>query len=203
LAQLALDPADPINYAPYYKRKKLDVSYDAGAPQKGTNLLLIVTGGDTTVPVATGVALARAAGIVDFRKVDPRYGKTDNQVLIDSYALEGLSRLRRYNGKKIVIDVDDISNGQHAPDNPRIDPPMRLSIDHGGGGRSALRIPLLDPKGQHAFLVPNPQADFDNDQFLIHQVGRFLSSAGRELSDDPCMATASCSWIPAISPALP
>ena len=86
------------------------------------------------------------------------------------------------------------------PGNPRIDPPMRLSIDHADGGHSGLRIPLIDPKGQHAFLVPNPSADFDNDQFLVHMVARFLSSGGKELSDEPCMATSACSWIPPLAP---
>ncbi|MCA9669628.1 MAG: hypothetical protein KC503_28730 [Myxococcales bacterium] len=200
LAQLALDAADPINYAAYYKRKKLDFSYDPAAKNVGTNMLFIATGGDTTVPVATAVALARASGIVDFEHVDARWGKTPNQVLIDSYALEGLSRLRRYDDKEVVVDVENFSGGTHAPGNPRIDPPMRLSIDHADGGHSGLRIPLIDPKGQHAFLVPNPSADFDNDQFLVHMVARFLSSGGKELSDEPCMATSACSWIPPLAP---
>ncbi|MCB9558241.1 MAG: hypothetical protein H6707_19145 [Deltaproteobacteria bacterium] len=193
LAQLLMDPADPINYVPFLQKWPHPLR-TADDPAR-TNALFIATAGDITVPVATAISLARAAGAVDFEAIDPRYQKNANRVLIDNYITEGLSRLRRHNDQPVVIDPEDFSRGLHAPDVPRLKPPLRL--EHRQGDEIvALRIPLLDPLGQHGFLLPDPTAAFDNNTFLIHMVARFLVSQGKHLSDEPCMAQGSCSWIP-------
>jgi hypothetical protein len=196
LAQLVIDPADPINYAPHYRIDPLRFDYDDAEP--GANVVVIAIAGDRTVPVSAAVALARAAGAVSFEELDPRFGKSPNQVLIDNYVIEGLARLRRFDGEETVADPEDFSRGKHAPKAPRLAAPLRAQ-QRIGGGLVALRIPLLDPKGQHGFILPKPLEPFDNNTFMVHLVARFLGSGGTELRDDPCMATASCSWIPPLA----
>jgi hypothetical protein len=194
LAQIALDAGDPINYAPHYFRDPL-LSSDYDTAEPGANVCVIVTAGDTAVPAATGVAIARAAGIVDVFNVDHRYGKTPNEVLIDNFIIEGLSRLRRFGGRAVVMDPENFSRGRDGTNAPRLDPPLRLSVET-GRGVSALRIPLGSPGGQHAFGIAEPDRPFDLNTFLVHMVGRYFQTRGRELRDDECMATASCDFIP-------
>jgi hypothetical protein len=114
LSQIALDPADPISYAPLYA---LSPPRDArtGQTAAARGLLTIATVGDQTVPVSTGIALARAAGAVPFLRPDAatRYpalasyatprslyaslgNRTPNRVLIDDHVIEGLARLQRH-----------------------------------------------------------------------------------------------------------
>lgn len=61
VAQMVLDPADPINYAPHYFLDPLDIKPDGKVIK---NVLVMPTAGDMNVPVNTGIALARAAGLV-------------------------------------------------------------------------------------------------------------------------------------------
>ncbi|MCC6750464.1 MAG: hypothetical protein IT371_22560 [Deltaproteobacteria bacterium] len=197
LAQMGVDPGDPVSYAPHVFADPLHTEdYDRARP--GSNICFIVTAGDTSVPVATGIAAARAAGIVDYLSPDPRFGRPANQVLIDAHVTEALSWTRRFDGKQVVADPEDFSRGAHAPEAPRLGAPLRLTRAT-STGLSAIRIPLLNPAGQHGFGVPHTGGAFDTDTFLIHMVGRFYQTRGRELRDDPCMATASCPWIPAPS----
>jgi hypothetical protein len=193
LAQMIVDPADPANYAPHYASPLESSDYDDAEP--GANVLLMPTVGDPGVSVATGVAGARAAGLIDLFTIDPRYGKTTNDVLIDNYIIEGLARLRRFGGREILMDPENFSNGLWAPEAPRLDPPLRLTRVT-GKGITALRLPLLDPQGQHCPIIPTPTATFDNVTFLMNMVSRFLQTRGRELREEACMATNSCSWIP-------
>ncbi|MBI2058597.1 MAG: hypothetical protein HYT87_02385 [Nitrospirae bacterium] len=58
VAQTVMERADPINYAPFYNVRPLA---DVG-PKK---VVIQVSTGDMTVPINTGVALARAAGYID------------------------------------------------------------------------------------------------------------------------------------------
>jgi hypothetical protein len=201
LAQLMVEGGDPVNYAPHYFLDPLPSSdYDPAEP--GTNVLLMPTVGDPGVPVATGIAGARAAGLIDLFTVDPRYGKTVNEVLIDNYIVEGLARLRRLGGAEYLMDPEDFSRGRWAPEAPRLHPPLRLTHLTGTGAQG-IRIPLLDPRGQHCPIVPDPSSAFDNTTFLMHMVARYLATRGREIRDDLCMADQTCSWIPAPSPPRP
>jgi hypothetical protein len=62
-------------------------------------------------------------------------------------------------------------------------------------------MPMLDPKGQHCFAVPEPNRQFDNNMFLLHLIGRFFQTRGREIRDDDlCMEKATCDWIPRNAP---
>jgi hypothetical protein len=112
LSQAALDPADPMNYAPYYMLRslpKLDGTAQAPRP-----LLVVTTAGDDEVTTATGLAFARAAGALPFLPPGavtsmPEYadyatpqalwnafgGQSPNAVLIANGQMEGVSRLGR------------------------------------------------------------------------------------------------------------
>jgi len=107
LAQMVLDASDPVNYAPHYF---IDPLEDVGP----SNVLVIHTLGDMKVPAATGVTLARAAGIVDYDERHPEYhNKSLNQVLIDGWVLEGIARTDRFPGHNCAyFDPDDLGEGQ-------------------------------------------------------------------------------------------
>jgi hypothetical protein len=114
LAQAGVDPADPINFAAYYLRKPVpDVD---GHPLPPRSILATPTAGDPMVPIAAGIAFARAAGAVPFLPPSalatmPEYadfvapdammhawGETPNDVLLDNHVIEGLARLGRTAG---------------------------------------------------------------------------------------------------------
>lgn len=154
LAQIALDPADPINYARHVfldPARADDVALDS--PR---SVLVMNVAGDITVPPSTGNAYARAAGVLPFLPPDApdeladfraparfadRYGvPTPDDVLIDHHVLEGLARLERHpvpGAPQFLFDVDDMSEGRQsfAPDGRR-----QLAEADGG-----LRPNRLDP----------------------------------------------------------
>jgi hypothetical protein len=100
LSQLILEPGDPINYAPHYFQSPLTArltpdplsAYFAGP----ANVMVVATSGDPGVPISTGIALARAAGVVETVTPDPAYGMTDDQVLIKSGVVEGVAATDRF-----------------------------------------------------------------------------------------------------------
>lgn len=64
LAQMGVDPADPINFAPHYMLRPLfDETGKRAAPHA---LLNVTTVGDNFVQVASGLAFGRAAGAIPF-----------------------------------------------------------------------------------------------------------------------------------------
>ncbi len=112
LAQAAVDPADPVNYAPYYMLRPLtDENGTRVAPHA---LLSINTVGDNFVQVAGGLGYARAAGALPFlpptylerypeyadyvtpAEIYERLGRrTPMQALVDSGVVEGIARFNR------------------------------------------------------------------------------------------------------------
>ncbi|MEO7097269.1 MAG: hypothetical protein ABI175_28670 [Polyangiales bacterium] len=111
-SQIALEPADPITFAPFYYAKTKP--NPDGNPSKPTAVLTINTVGDMNVPVNAGIALGRVQGAIPFLRPDnvaardyPDYvapqklmdlwgGKTPNRVLLDNHVIEGISRLGRH-----------------------------------------------------------------------------------------------------------
>jgi hypothetical protein len=69
--------------------------------------------------------------------------------------------------------------------------PLRLEHGHPDGRRSALRVPVVAPQGDHGFLFPDPAArlggGFDIDGFMVNLVGWFFHSGGKELPLEVCM----------------
>lgn len=134
IAQHAIAPADPATWAVHTRLEPLDVPYDPFRSGGNTRVLHMPTGGDSQVPVSTGIAAARAAGVLgDWRRdeslpaehgwralfvPDPRLGATPDDVLIDQYVVEGDDRLQRWAGydlnPNVLFDVDDVSDGAAA-----------------------------------------------------------------------------------------
>jgi hypothetical protein len=219
IAQLILEPGDPVNYAARYA-DPLFVRPEGASP---TNVLFVLTMGDMTVPISTGVALARAAGVIDYLDVDPRYGMTQNDLLITYHVVEAVDKLRyfdkdfcRYDPRPVNFDVDDLSNGLHRDHLPRLAqepvrppvcseatpppecsqpcgklPPLRAGSVTPNGVRAA-RIPAFRPEGMHAIDLPDSTKAFDGGTFVLNQIGLFLGSGGTILSDHPCLASNDC-----------
>jgi hypothetical protein len=219
LAQMVLEPADPVNWGVRYADPVV-VRPEGVSP---TNVLFIITLGDMTVPISTGIALARATGIIEYRVPDPVYGKTHNQLLIDEHVVEAVEKLRyfeqdpcHYTASGVNFDIDDLSDGRHPEALPRLAgivrppecsaadppvfcdtscaplPPLRASTLTERGIRAA-RFPALSGRGQHAIDLPDATLPFDPSMFTLNQVGLFLGSGGTELSDHPCLAKNDCS----------
>jgi len=76
-------------------------------------------------------------------------------------------------------------------------PPLRATVTS-VHGMSGMRVPFLEPQGIHGYNVPNNLLPFDYNLFQINQVGWFFATEGRELRDDPCLAshTDPCTFIP-------
>jgi hypothetical protein len=112
LTQAAIDPSDPVNFAPYYALRPAPGPDGEPLPPRG--VVEFNTAGDPMVPVAGGYAFARAAGALpflppSFATTHPEWaeyatppalfdqlgGETPNQTLIDHWVLEGVARLGR------------------------------------------------------------------------------------------------------------
>jgi hypothetical protein len=222
LAQTILEPGDPIAYAPYWFSKLLPVRNRVPAPA-----LVVGTVGDTSVPVSTAVAMARAAGLVD--KVDPAYGIAVDRVLIEADVIEGMANLQRLadasSGPRaalpthlscaladcsgdVLVDPTNYSQGADGLNAPRLDPPLRdsltddVTLADGSAAKSALLLPYMSRSGAHGFRNPQPDKPFDMDQFLANLIGRWFETRGRELHFDVCQAhePPDCPWIPAAPP---
>lgn len=124
LAQVGLEPADPINYA---RRVFLE---PVGRP---VNLLVANSIGDQNVPLSAGNAYARAAGVLPFlppeapshlrdwrapASFETRYPgvRTPNDLLLQYHVLEGVDRLERHPEAGLppffLYDVDNVSEGR-------------------------------------------------------------------------------------------
>jgi hypothetical protein len=200
LAQVGLESADPANFAPYYEKTRT-LSYADGSTV-ATRALMVPMTGDPGVPIAAGVALLRAAGLVDFKNVDPRYGKTQMQQLIDVGFVEGVERTGRYKdarGNDVLMDVDALQSVASADDGfgaPRLSPPMRLVHPSAAlGGTVGVLFPYMNPRGEHGFPTPDPAKPFDLASLILNVMGTYLSSGGTNVSLEPCMERSSCAWI--------
>ncbi|TNF25538.1 MAG: hypothetical protein EP329_22960 [Deltaproteobacteria bacterium] len=199
LSQIALDSADPANWAPYWDGTRT-ITYGTGETTH-TNVIIMPSAGDPGVAVGMGIALARAAGFVPYDVDDARYGKSDNQVLIDTWAIEGIPRTDRYqnsSGGSVLMDVEhlaDVIPVDDGLDVPRLDPPLRLMKQHDGAWKGLI-IPMLDPKGKHGFVAPDPSQAFDLGAYLLNMIGRYISTRGESFTWDACQEDWSCDWIP-------
>jgi hypothetical protein len=91
LAQVIMEPADPVNYAPYLGTKLLP-SRQANPPA----VLVVGTTGDLNVPINTAYTQARAAGLLPYvydPVRDAPFGMSPNDALIRSHATEAIEKL--------------------------------------------------------------------------------------------------------------
>ncbi|MBI5516110.1 MAG: hypothetical protein HY909_20165 [Deltaproteobacteria bacterium] len=155
LAQAALDPGDPISFAPLYFLRR--------PPGHGEHAVMVVnTIGDQAVPLSTGNAFARAAGLLPFfgpnapaeylEYATPpalwaRYNRTPNRVLVDRGVLEGLSSLGRFpipGRDAILFDVDDLDEGRQRFGEQVLSPqPLRLVRYARGMGADRAQLAAL------------------------------------------------------------
>ncbi len=201
LAQLAVEKGDPVNYVPFAEQRRL-MKFGTGE-EVATRMLIVNTNGDMNVPVATGAAIARAAGMIGLTEVDKRYGKTDNRVLIDTGIVEAVERVGRYsnsNREYVHMDIENfaaISGADDTFDVPRLNPPMRLyRPSERVGGWSGVIFPMVVPKGRHGFDTPDPSVPFDFGSFMMNAMGRYFQTGGAELRFEACNSTSSCPWTP-------
>lgn len=199
LSQVALDAADPMNWAPYWDGSRT-MRYGTGEVSR-TNVMLMPSVGDPGVLIAGGVALGRAAGFIQHDRADSRYGKSHNQVLLDNHVIEGTVRVSPYQnsgGNPVLMDVEHLASVIPVDDGldvPRLDPPLRLmSQDPATGAWRGFIMPMLSPEGKHGFSAPDPSQPFDLGTYLLNIVGRYMASGGREFSWDRCQATSKCPW---------
>lgn len=184
IAQMVLDPADPAAVAPYLLEEPLTY---ANGEQTGAHSLIITTMGDTGVPVSGGAAVGRASGIIDYLNPDPRYGVPVNQVLIDTYTIEGVHNLNRYTnsaGEGVHLDLENFAQGDdmYGTEVPRYDVPPHIGFDTTDplGGKSAAIFPYNVPGGQHGFDMPGGMTDSAREQCLE------VCTEDPEQVEDPC-----------------
>ncbi|MFO0759838.1 MAG: hypothetical protein U0359_25355 [Byssovorax sp.] len=198
LSQIALDAADPFNWAPAWNESR-PMRYGTGEVVH-TNVMVVPSVGDPGVLIAAGVALGRSAGFIEHDKVDDRYGKSQNQVMIDTYTIEGTVRLAHFKdsqGNPVLMDVEHLAAVVPVDDGldvPRLDPPLRLMRKGDDGSYTGFILPMLSPQGKHGFVGPDPSKSFDLGTYLLNIMGRYLASSGKEFSWDKCQALSDCPW---------
>jgi hypothetical protein len=221
LVSLVTDASDPVAFLPAMQRHP--ITYSTGE-STGSHMLLIPSVGDMDVPVSTAVTAGRAAGLIGFLDDDPRYGKSVNQVLIDSHLVEGVEALKRFTnsvGQGIHMDVDNLSGGDDmwGSQIPRLSPPLRAGLDQKDplGGVSGVLFTYSDPTGMHAFDLPGQMTDrarkackdaggkdcetlttFDIGTYMFNLLGRYLRSGGTTLVFDPCYRERRCPGDPPV-----
>jgi len=188
------EAADPVVYARQW----------ADEPVRGETreVLIALTVGDTSVPIAAGAALARAAGVIDVGEDDPRYGTSVDRYLIESEVVQADIYHGSYSDPywgPVHYDPDDLDNGINPYGEPTLADPVRAERPV-GDGRHALRFLYVSPYGSHAYFLPDPGLAWDVNTFGAQQVASFLASEGAEVSDDPCLATADCPFLIPIEP---
>jgi len=157
--------------------------------------------------MATGAAIARAAGFIELFKKDARYGKTPNRVLIDTGALEAVERTgRHYNSRNqpVLMDLENLASVVPVDDGfdvPRLGPPLRLVKPSSRlGGVTGVLFPMSRATGQHGFDLPDPSRPWNLGTFMVNMVGRYVSTNGRELPIEKCLEDSTCSFIQPLPP---
>jgi hypothetical protein len=147
-------------------------------------------------------------GVERFRRLTNTPWNDNRAILADPDAIsEGTDCFPEYcidqscQGASTPQEVIDICEGDPSTFKraPRLEdlglPPLRLTVDHGDGTFSAMRLPYIIPTGFHGVVFSNPSLAFDVNMYMIHFMAQFLASDGRNLTHDPCLETASCSNI--------
>ena len=64
-------------------------------------------------------------------------------------------------------------------------------------GNIAFRIPYNYPLGAHGVEFSDPRRAFNINNFVENQLALFMATGGRVLSDDPCLESGDCEFLPA------
>jgi hypothetical protein len=194
---LALEAGDPVAYAPHYLDPPLGEPFaDLGG--QAANVLVMPNVGDPWVSVNTGVALARAAGLVSYNTVDDRYGVTPDRFLIDRGVVRGIEERGPYlgaDGLPALFDPDDLDDGADGYGAPS-DTPLRLTVP-GTRGTSGLRMPYPIQTGTHS-IAETESESFDWIFYVMYAAVDYLAKGGTVIEDRPCYATVDCPDFPVI-----
>jgi hypothetical protein len=140
-AQMVLDPADPAIWAQHF-----------ADPENKTHALVVNTVGDMNVPVSTGAAIGRSAGLLDWKaKVAEWGGRTLNQVLVDTFVLEAVDKIPRFvdpNGNGVLFDPEDLSKSAGLSPVHAALPPAGQKVQYASAaprGNDGFNVPRLSP----------------------------------------------------------
>ncbi|MDF2697101.1 MAG: hypothetical protein K0S65_5484, partial [Labilithrix sp.] len=162
LAQAALDPGDPIVFAPYYMLKPL---YDENGQRVPPHALLTInTVGDNFVQVSSHFAFARAAGALPFlpptaverfpawadyatpRELYERLGRrTPMKFLVDTGVVEGIARLGRTSAGPACKANYSNKDAALCPRNETIEPYLCQTALYDADWVSEGRLPFDQP----------------------------------------------------------
>ncbi|MBX7192263.1 MAG: hypothetical protein K1X94_09405, partial [Sandaracinaceae bacterium] len=172
LAQTALERGDPINYVGRIFLRPLTAT---GVPAEPRSVLVTHTDGDPNVCIATGYAMARAAGVLPFLPPDAPAHLADyrapasfgvahpgfaspNDLLLGYHAIEGIARLARHpvsgGGEQFLVDVDNLSDGLSF-----FDPNGRDPLPEDMGGLAPVRPDSPLRWSRHSRAVTGPSDD--------------------------------------------
>ncbi|HPB50850.1 MAG TPA: hypothetical protein PLY68_06550 [Myxococcota bacterium] len=98
-------------------------------------------------------------------------------------------------------DPDNADRGVNEfgePDVPGYIPQTRILKDGAGNpiGHIAFRIPYNYPLGAHGVEFSDPRREFNINNFIENQLALFMATGGRVLSDNQCMASGACDFLP-------
>jgi hypothetical protein len=165
LQQHLFDRCDPVNYARALFQEPME-GHDT------TNVLFLNAIGDTTVPVASTITLARSAGVLGS---DPETWQANNQALIET----GVIADEYY-------DFDDILNN-NPPEQPKQGPIANIETDTGVSG-----IRFADVNGKHEWIAGYEKDGFQFGKYSQNQLAIFHVCSGSLIVDDPCIENPEC-----------
>ncbi len=109
IMQTMLEAADPLNYARLLLREPVE---------RPTDTLVLLTGGDTEVPVSAGMALARAAGLLTLEEDDEAFAAGVARLPSEGAPVEWSTEKVFANGRgavKVVVLDEAGTHGFHGP----------------------------------------------------------------------------------------
>jgi hypothetical protein len=201
LAQITMDPGDPINYAPHWFLDPLK-----GVPPK--NVLQLTDPGDLTVPINNQIALARAGGLLGDLRGSLGQVLESNGKLIERQVMLGFDPVLDPGDPDFppdpeyqpfpMYDVDDIdqNNGEHPSpeywaygcantqsryctlvEQDRRNPFAPFSTVNTGRGVSLVRFPFA--KKHEFFGIPRGPDYAIYTAYAQNQAGCFLGDEGK------------------------
>ncbi len=171
ITQHALDACDPIAFARHIFRAPLP-------GHRPKQVLFENVAGDATVPISTGIALARAAGVLGVgERAD---GWVDTLVEIGAVRGDDLD----VDGVTVALGLAD-----GGPANVGPIPPVES-----GDGVSALRFAFA--RKRHEWVAgPTNGALYDAHTLSRNRIAIFHASGGRVVTDDMCIVDESCALL--------
>jgi hypothetical protein len=193
-----LEPGDPIAYSPLHFLRPVEAL--GGRP---ANVLHMPHTGDNIVAINTGIAQARAMGLIGNDEDDPRYGQSVDHWLIEKRVVHGIEDRGPYtcnDGQPCLFDADDLDGGIDPFGEPS-DAPLRATVET-SSGVSGMRLGYPEQGGSHGVPMPDPEAEFQPIVYLVSLVAGYIHFDGQYIPDEECMVDMSCDWLPPLPPSL-